>query len=162
MYNRYSSLNTSFTIFRTVVILLDDVSIYFRLISATEVSPWPCSSLTDGVFFNSTPAENTVFELNNCFVFHQTWAIDVQSILEFEQLIHDFLDSDNIVRWRVYIFSVLQKCTVFSYRSVSVTEQFAHSASVPLLRIRERVQIPWNSGSFWSLISSSQLRLHVP
>ena len=37
-----------------------------------------------------------------------TRAIDIQSIFEFLQLIHDFLDNGNIVRSYVYIFAVLR------------------------------------------------------
>ena len=47
-----------------------------------------------------------VFELNNCFVFRQNW--DIQSILEFLQLIRDFLTSGIKVRSFVYKFSLFR------------------------------------------------------
>ena len=43
-----------------------------------------------------------VFDLNNPFVFRRIWAVDIQSILEISQLIHDFLASDNTIRLSIY------------------------------------------------------------
>ena len=48
-----------------------------------------------------------VFELNDRFVFHQTCAVAIQSILEFLLLIHDLLISCNKVRSFVYVFLVV-------------------------------------------------------
>ena len=48
-----------------------------------------------------------MFEWNNRFVFPETWIVDMQSILEFLELIHDFLASSYTVRSSVYIFSVV-------------------------------------------------------
>ena len=46
------------------------------------------------ISFNSNPAKKKpVFELNNHFVFHLTLAVDIQLIVEFLQIIHDFLTS---------------------------------------------------------------------
>ena len=50
---------------------------------------------------------------NYRFVFNRTWAIDVRSIIEFVQLVHDFLISGEKVRPSVYTF------LVFLYRGVS-------------------------------------------
>ena len=47
------------------------------------------------------------FELNVPFVFHRTRAIDVQLILKFLQLIHDFLASNSTVTPSVYTFPVV-------------------------------------------------------
>ena len=49
----------------------------------------------------------SVLGLNNRFVFHRTLAVDVQSILEFLQLIDDFLISGNNIRSSVYKFLVV-------------------------------------------------------
>ena len=40
----------------------------------------------------------SVFELNIRLVFHRTPSVDVQSILEFLQLIHDRMSSENAIR----------------------------------------------------------------
>ena len=73
-----------------------------------------------------------VFELNNRFVFHQTWAIDIQSMHEFLQLIRYFLPYGNTVKSSVYIFPVISVRKVRSWPSVSIL----------LLRIGERVRFP--------------------
>ena len=59
-----------------------------------------------GIFFFSTQflLKMLAFELNNGFVFYGTLAVNMQSILEFLQLIHDCLASDNTIRSFVYIF----------------------------------------------------------
>ena len=55
-----------------------------------------------------------VFELNNRLVFHRTQAVDIQSIIDLLQLIHDFLISGNKVRSSVYIFSTVSNRDVSS------------------------------------------------
>ena len=56
-----------------------------------------------------------VFELNNHLVFHWTWAVDMQSIIELLQLIHNFLTSGNKVRSSVRIFLVVSNRDVSSW-----------------------------------------------
>ena len=58
------------------------------------------------LFFFSTQLllKIPLFELNNCFLFHQTWAVDIRSIHEFLQLSHDLLESDNTITPSVYVF----------------------------------------------------------
>ena len=44
------------------------------------------------------------FELKNRFIFHQIWAADIELILGFLKVIHDFLACSSTVRSPVYIF----------------------------------------------------------
>ena len=66
-----------------------------------------------------------MIELNNRFAFHHPLAVDIQSILEISQLIHDSLDSSNIVR--LYRASVY--FPVVSVRKVYSGRILAHSAN---------------------------------
>ena len=49
-----------------------------------------------------------MFELNYCPVFHRTWAISIQSRLDFIQLISDCLTSKKTVTPSVCVFSIVQ------------------------------------------------------
>ena len=71
-----------------------------------------------------------MFELNNRFVFHHTLVVDIQSIVEILQLIHDIHTSGNKVKSSVFIFPVV------SGRMAKWSER---SASVRLREIKERV-----------------------
>ena len=52
-----------------------------------------------GLFFTTEFLPKTpVFKLKNRFVFYQTWAVDIQTTLEFLQFIPDFLTLLNKVR----------------------------------------------------------------
>ena len=64
------------------------------------------------IFLTQLLLKIPVFELNIPFVFHRTWAIDIQSILEFLQLIYDFLASNNTVIPFVYVFPIVQVLSV--------------------------------------------------
>ena len=55
------------------------------------------------VFLNQLLLKKQVFELNNHFLFHRTWVVDIQSTLKFLLLIHDFLKSDNTIKSPIYI-----------------------------------------------------------
>ena len=82
------------------------------------------------------------FDLNNPFVFHQTGAVDMQSLLEFLQLIHDFLSSGNKVRCSIYVFLVAFitgvsswpncVCTLLQFRSWLKKSEF-DSHAVPVV-----------------------------
>ena len=48
-----------------------------------------------------------VFKFINLFLFHPTWAADVQARLDFLQLLYDFLASKNTFTSSVYIFPVV-------------------------------------------------------
>ena len=82
------------------------IAVFLNLLSWNK---WVNSIFSTSSLFFSTqlPLKIPVFQLNNLLLFHRTWAIDIQSILEFLQLIHDFLDNGNIFRSRIYIFSVV-------------------------------------------------------
>ena len=71
-----------------------------------------------------------VFELNVLFVFHQTWAINMQSILEFSQLIHDFLVNHNTVTP-----SVCNVSRCFGSWYESFTKRLTHFTVIYLLTI---------------------------
>ena len=63
-----------------------------------------------------------MFKKNNRFLVHQTWAIGVQSILEFLQIIHVFLAYGNTVRPFVNmdcIFEISEYQLSFSEESVN-------------------------------------------
>ena len=78
-----------------------------------------------------------MLEVNNCFGFHRTCAVDIQSIVKVLRLIHDFLACGNIVKSTVSILPIVL------IREVSLFERIAHSVSVPLL-----VQIPCRNGLY--------------
>ena len=98
----------------------------------------PIQSFQAGVYFFQLLLKIPMIQLNNRFEFHRFWALDIQSILEVLQITHDFLASGNKVRSSVYIFHVV------SVRDLTLAEW--HSASVPLLRIEERVRFPCSPG----------------
>ena len=58
-------------------------------------------------FYNSIPANVSVFQLYNRFVFQRTRAVDRQSILKFLQFIHNFQASDYNIRSPVYVISAV-------------------------------------------------------
>ena len=68
------------------------------------------SLLFSTLFFLKIP----LFELNNPFAFHRNWSVDIQSMLVFLQLTHDFLPSCKTAKPSVYIFGLglfrLRKC----------------------------------------------------
>ena len=75
-----------------------------------------------------------VFVIKNHFVFHRVWALDMQSIVEFLQLSHDFLTSGNKIRSSVYILLIVSN------------RMSSGVCSVSLLRVIERVRFPCNPG----------------
>ena len=89
-------------------------------------------------FFNSIPAKNVSVWVKYFFffVFHWIWAVAMQSILKFL--------SSFMIFWPL-VTSSDRMSTFFRYLnkwSVSEAEWLAHSVSVPLLRIRQRVRFP--------------------
>ena len=78
---------------------------YYRMLSINEL----ILSSQSRFYFFSTALQLKIpaFKFNNRFVFHRTWVIYIQSILEFLDLIHDFLANGNIVRSSLYIFPIV-------------------------------------------------------
>ena len=94
-----------------------------------SLNKWVNSILTSRSFFFfliQLLLKIPLIELSNRFVFHRSWAVGIQSIFKFLQLIHDFLANTN------------------SIRRGSVAEWLVHSISVPLLRIGEQFWFPCN------------------
>ena len=75
-------------------------------------------------------------KLNNLFVFHGTWAIVIQSVLDFLKLIQVFFTSGNKVRICLYI----TRC--FGHRRIFMAERLAQFASIPL-KIAEYLIVCW-------------------
>ena len=67
------------------------------------------------------------------FALHRTWAVDIESILQFEQLIHDyheekvitaydFLTNGNTIRLSVYIFSSVSPSDLLKFEFAQITQ----------------------------------------
>ena len=77
-----------------------------------------------------------VFELNNRFVFYRTCAVDIQSIVKISQSILYFLTSSDKVASSMNTFFAVPDRD----RCIFEAEWLAHSTSVSLLSIEERVR----------------------
>ena len=64
-------------------------------------------SFQAGVYFFQLLLKILVFQLNNRFEFHRFWAVDIQSVRDILEIIHDFLASGNKVRLSVSVFHVV-------------------------------------------------------
>ena len=96
-----------------------------------------------------------MFELNNRFVFHWTWTVDIQLIIELLQLIHDFLTSGNKITSYVYTFLILLITDVSWWTNVSglffsLDAKYNWASSNPM-----------HPCSFWALTSSAQILMYV-
>ena len=88
-----------------------------------------------------------MFKLINSYIFLQTLAIDIESIVELLKLIHDFLPvGTKIDRLSMYI------SRRFEWLCVFVAKWLEHSTSVSLWRIVERVQFPCSPGNVGIII----------
>ena len=75
-----------------------------------------------------------VFKFNICFVFHRISGVAIHWVLEFLQIILDFLGSENTVRLSIYL------CPLFRFA------QSHHSRVVSNLCIEEKIRFPCNPG----------------
>ena len=92
----------------------------------------------------------SVFELNNRFDFRQRVTSDVQSILEFWQLIHDFLACGNSInRLSLHTFPVASVIDALQWPVVSTF------CSSPSTRVRKADWIPVQTRSLWALMQST-------
>ena len=124
--------------FERIFILLKQVSSIF--------------STRSSFFSTQLLLKTPMLELNNRLVFHRTWIVHIQSILEFLRLTDSFLVSDYTVIHRLSIYFPLHgfverirgRMTSAFYFSFSAEDRTAGSIPVQL----------W---SFWALMSNTQI-----
>ena len=86
-----------------------------------------------GIFLTQLLLKIPMLELKNHFVLHWTWAVDIQLMLKFLQLIHDFQTNDTTIRMLIYMFPATSLTAGLRW--------LAHSDAIPLLRLGQRFRI---------------------
>ena len=90
-----------------------------------------------------------VFKLKSLFVFHRAWTVIINMIVEFLQVIHEFLISDNKVWSSLYTY------LFFSCLCDWMARAF------PFSKDKSACSIFVNSWSLWVLMPCVQIRLYV-